>query len=82
MQKLSLKNTPKTDHRSPAELELERLERRLRTIQQALEILTGVCATLPDPEPEAADGEDEDGLDETEEREDLDEDQGMQSRAK
>ncbi|KAF7793565.1 hypothetical protein EIP86_004679 [Pleurotus ostreatoroseus] len=75
MQKLSLKNTPKTDHRSPAELELERLERRLRTIQQALEILTGVCATLPDPEPEAADGEDEDGDNENEEQEDLDEDQ-------
>lgn len=53
MQNLSIKNTPKTDHRSPSEIELEKLERKLRTIQQALEILTGVCATLPDPEPEA-----------------------------
>ncbi|KAJ7888132.1 hypothetical protein B0H14DRAFT_3856133 [Mycena olivaceomarginata] len=34
-------NTPKTDHKSPAEIELERLEDRLRTVQLALEILTG-----------------------------------------
>lgn len=38
---------------------------RLRTIQLALEILTGVCATLPDfevPEGDAAEDEDdEDG---------------------
>ncbi len=39
------------DHRSPSEIELERLERKLKTVQLALEILTGVCATLPDPEP-------------------------------
>ncbi|KAJ7902614.1 armadillo-type protein [Mycena olivaceomarginata] len=52
IEKLSLKNTPKTDHKSPAEIELERLEGRLRTVQLALEILTGACATLPDPEPE------------------------------
>ncbi|KAJ7751181.1 hypothetical protein B0H14DRAFT_3602820 [Mycena olivaceomarginata] len=52
IEKLSLKNTPKTDHKSPAEIELERLEGRLRTVQLALEILTGACATMPDPEPE------------------------------
>lgn len=52
MQKLSLKNGPKTDHRSPAEIELERLERKLRAVQLAVEILTGVSATLPDAEPE------------------------------
>lgn len=61
MQTLSLKHGAKSDHRSTSEIELERLERRLRTIQQALEILTGICATLPDPEPELeADGADED----------------------
>ncbi|KIK99485.1 hypothetical protein PAXRUDRAFT_787973 [Paxillus rubicundulus Ve08.2h10] len=49
IEKLSLKNTPKSDHRSPAELELERLENRLRTVQLTLEILTGTWATLPDP---------------------------------
>ncbi|KAF9245889.1 ARM repeat-containing protein [Melanogaster broomeanus] len=49
MENLSLKNTPKSDHRSPTELDLERLENRLRTVQLALEILTGACATLPDP---------------------------------
>ncbi|KAG0702741.1 ARM repeat-containing protein [Suillus ampliporus] len=39
------------------ELELERLENKLRTVQLALEILTGVCATLPDPVSEAHEGE-------------------------
>ncbi|KAL9716392.1 hypothetical protein Ac2012v2_000839 [Leucoagaricus gongylophorus] len=50
--KLSLKHTPKSDHKSPAEIELEKIETRLRTVQLSLEILTGVCATLPDPEYE------------------------------
>lgn len=51
IEKLSLKNAPKSDHRSDTEVELDRLENKLRTVQLALEILTGVCATLPDPEP-------------------------------
>lgn len=50
--KLSLDHTPKSDHKTASEVELERLENKLRTIQLALQILTGVCATLPDPEPE------------------------------
>lgn len=49
MEKLSLKNTPKSDHKSSFETELENLENALRTVQLALEILTGACATLPDP---------------------------------
>ncbi|KAG8219606.1 ARM repeat-containing protein [Butyriboletus roseoflavus] len=49
IENLSPKNTPKSDHKSQTELDLEQLENRLRTIQLALEILTGVCATLPDP---------------------------------
>ncbi|KAH7881058.1 armadillo-type protein [Lentinula edodes] len=49
IEKMSLKNTPKSDHKSSSELELEQLEANLRTVQLALEILTGVCATLPDP---------------------------------
>lgn len=62
LEKLSLKGTPKSDHKNPAEIELERLERRLRTVQLAVEILTGVSATLPDPEPAAEDdGEAQDG---------------------
>ena len=65
----SLKNALKTDHKSPKERALERIEARLRNVQLALEILTGVCATLPDPEP-AAPGEDD-----TEEE--NDEDDGM-----
>ncbi|KAJ7725965.1 armadillo-type protein [Mycena metata] len=67
IENLTLKNTPKSDHRSPAEIELERLEGRLRTVQLALEILTGVCATLPDPEPDVAPGQGEDGEDGDEE---------------
>lgn len=64
--KLSLKNGPKSDHKSTAEIELERLEGKLRTVQLALEILTGACATLPDPEPDVdgAVGEGDDEEDE------------------
>ncbi|KAG1889472.1 ARM repeat-containing protein [Suillus subluteus] len=50
IEKLSLKSAP-SDHRSDTEVELDRLENKLRTVQLALEILTGVCATLPDPDP-------------------------------
>ncbi|KAI0800600.1 ARM repeat-containing protein [Fomes fomentarius] len=56
---LSLKHTPKSDHKSVSEIELERLETRLRTVQLALEILTGMCATLPDPEIFSEDEDDE-----------------------
>ncbi len=59
MQKLSLKGGPKSDHRTPAEIELAQIERKLRTVQLSLEILTGVCATLPDPEPVVEGGDDE-----------------------
>ncbi|KAJ7604904.1 armadillo-type protein [Mycena rosella] len=59
IEQLSLKNTPKSDHKSPAEIELERLEARLRTVQLALEILTGACATLPDPDPDDEDGDED-----------------------
>ncbi|KAF8204010.1 armadillo-type protein [Pholiota molesta] len=52
LENLSLKNTPKSDHKSTIEVELELLEAKLRTVQLALEILTGTCATLPDPEPD------------------------------
>ncbi|CAL1694663.1 unnamed protein product [Somion occarium] len=52
LEKMTLKHTPKSDHKSPTELQLERLENRLRTVQISLEILTSVCATLPEPEPE------------------------------
>ncbi|KAL0581074.1 hypothetical protein V5O48_000967 [Marasmius crinis-equi] len=59
VEKLSLKHTPKSDHKSNHEVELENLEGRLRSIQLALEILTGACATLPDPSFEKQ-NEDED----------------------
>lgn len=61
MEKLSLKNTPKSDHKSPVELELERIENSLRTVQLALEVLTGVCATLPESEPAEEDNEQGEG---------------------
>ncbi|KAI9444631.1 ARM repeat-containing protein [Lactarius indigo] len=44
-----LKHSPRPDHKSEEELGLERVETSLRAVQLALEILTGVCATLPDP---------------------------------
>ncbi|KDR85674.1 hypothetical protein GALMADRAFT_234679 [Galerina marginata CBS 339.88] len=64
MENLSLNHTPKSDHKSSIEVELELLESQLRTVQLSLEILTGTCATLPDPEPDLPanqdDGEGED----------------------
>lgn len=36
---------------------MERIENKLRTVRLALEILTGVCATLPDPEPQLPHGD-------------------------
>ncbi|OCB87063.1 hypothetical protein A7U60_g5798 [Sanghuangporus baumii] len=62
-QKPSLKKTPKLDHRTPEERELERIEARLRNVLLSLEVLTGVCATLPDPEPELDSGEGGEELD-------------------
>ncbi|KZP25341.1 ARM repeat-containing protein [Athelia psychrophila] len=63
MDKLSLNHEPKSDHKSSNEVELERIERKLRSVQLALEVMTGVCATLPDPEPEMAEdaADEEDG---------------------
>lgn len=52
------------DHKSAETLELERIEARLRAVQFALEILTGVCATLPDPDF----GVDENAAEEDEEK--------------
>ncbi|KIY50621.1 ARM repeat-containing protein [Fistulina hepatica ATCC 64428] len=57
---------PKSDHRSPEEIELERLESHLRMLQLALEVLTGVCATLPDDVEVTANGaKEDDGEDRT-----------------
>jgi len=69
LEKLSLKHAPKSDDKTSSQIELERLETKLRTVQLALEVLTGVCATLPDPEPasphgDAADGDDDESGDE------------------
>lgn len=49
-----------SDHKSSSEVELARLEGTLRTVQLALEILTGACATLPDPEADVLPKEGED----------------------
>jgi hypothetical protein len=59
LENLSLKSTPKSDHKSTVEIELALLESNLRTVQLALEILTGACATLPDPEPDAPENGDD-----------------------
>ncbi|KAK7058514.1 hypothetical protein VNI00_002148 [Paramarasmius palmivorus] len=78
IEKLSLKNVPKSDHKSSHEIELEQLEGKLRSIQLALEILTGVCATLPDPTSDKLEDADEDGDNEMDDDkvEDIEE-QGM-----
>ncbi|CAE6475962.1 unnamed protein product [Rhizoctonia solani] len=57
---LKFAKLPKSDDKSPAEVILERVERRLRVLQLSLEILTGVCAQLPDPEPSTEEIVDED----------------------
>ncbi|THH26612.1 hypothetical protein EUX98_g7581 [Antrodiella citrinella] len=51
LDKLTTEKTPKSDHKSPTDTELEGIEWKLRTVQLSLEVLTGICATLPDPEP-------------------------------
>lgn len=66
MEKPSSKGIPKSDHQTPVERELDRVEAQLRNIQLSLEILTSVCATLPDPEPGLSDAEEADELDEDE----------------
>ncbi|KAF4604783.1 hypothetical protein EYR40_003565 [Pleurotus pulmonarius] len=64
-----IKNLPKSDHKSDHERELERLENVLRTVQLALEIMTGMCAMLPDSEPHGDDEvEGDDDLDEETEK--------------
>jgi hypothetical protein len=45
---LELRHAPMSDHRTPDEKELERIETELFNVQLCLEILTGVCANLPD----------------------------------
>ncbi|KAI0053405.1 ARM repeat-containing protein [Auriscalpium vulgare] len=77
IQRASAGHAPKSDHKSESELELERIETRLRAIQFALEILTGICATLPDPDEAVEDdGEIEEvaeaDVDDNDEQMDLD----------
>lgn len=38
----------KTDHRTPAEVELDTIERKLNTVVIGLEVLTGICAGIQD----------------------------------
>ncbi|KAI0066499.1 ARM repeat-containing protein [Artomyces pyxidatus] len=59
IERASAGHAPKSDHKSETELELERIETKLRSIQLALEILTGVCATLPDPDEAGEDERDD-----------------------
>lgn len=53
-----VKKDIKTDHRPPAELKLERIERALQAVTLALEILTGLCAGLEDHVEEEGEGSD------------------------
>ncbi|GJJ13212.1 hypothetical protein Clacol_007463 [Clathrus columnatus] len=47
----SLQHAPKSDYKTPAELELHRIEETLYLVQLTLEILTGICTKLPDELP-------------------------------
>jgi hypothetical protein len=49
----------KSDHRSESEMQLERTEVKLRTVQLALELLTAICAQLPESEPFTEEEEEE-----------------------
>ncbi|WWC96818.1 hypothetical protein V866_003693 [Kwoniella sp. B9012] len=49
---LNLGKDLKTDHQSPAEVSLERIERNLSTVIIALEVLTTICAGLEDEDEE------------------------------
>lgn len=47
-QALNASNKPQTDHRTPAERQMDAIERRLSTLMVALEVITNVCAGLTD----------------------------------
>ena len=49
----------KSDHRSESEVQLERIETKLRTVQLALELLTAICAQLPESAPLTEEEEEE-----------------------
>jgi len=49
----------KSDHRSESEAQLERIEGKLRTVQLALELLTAICAQLPESAPLTEEEEEE-----------------------
>jgi hypothetical protein len=52
-----LKNGAKSDHKSTADVELEWIETEMRTVKFALELITAICAELPEPEDEDAQDE-------------------------
>jgi hypothetical protein len=62
-----------TDHRSPAELKLDSIEKRLTTLMVALEVMTSVCAGLVDAEEEPVVEDDEE--EEVDEDEEMDTDE-------
>ncbi|KAF8527379.1 ARM repeat-containing protein [Hysterangium stoloniferum] len=53
--KPSLQHAPGSDHKTSAERDLGYIEENLRVALLALEILTGMCAKLPEPEPVTGD---------------------------
>ena len=46
------------------------IEERLQTVNLALELLTGICATLPDPEPLTEAEQNDEPVEEDDENED------------
>ncbi|CAG8581852.1 15378_t:CDS:2 [Acaulospora colombiana] len=72
-----LKNGAKSDHRTHAEVELDRIESELRVLRMAIELVTGICAELPEPDDDADVISDEED-DEEEEWEDDESDVAME----
>ena len=62
----------KSDLRSPAEIKLDSIEKRLSTLMVALEVMTSVCAGLVDAEDPAVGGDDEDEDADVDEEMDMD----------
>ena len=57
MSAAALAKRDRSDHRSPAEVKLDAIEKRLSTLMVALEVLTEACAGLIDEVPEEQEGE-------------------------
>lgn len=73
------KQLPAPDHKSPAEIKLDAIEKRLSTVMVALEVMTSMCAGLVDPVEQGLEADAEEGDEEEEDIGDGDDDDDMQA---